>query len=301
MTRKFDYLPDVEVFLMVVEHGSFSTAAIALSTTPSVLSRALTRLESRLGCQLLRRTTRRLNLTDAGQVYWEQMRNAFDSIDNAKHNMQQQQASIVGSVKISAPTTYGNYRLPKLLQTFCDAYPHVQVELNVSNRNVDLNAEGFDMAIRLGELPDSSLVGQKLEDAKLCLVASPDYLKRSGSPLKLKELDEHQCLPFVLPSTGRVMPWLLRENNQDVDYYPKGRIHTTDDVLGVVSLAQQGVGICQTFEFIAQRHLSQGTLVEVLPQLQGRSRPFSLIYAPHSKRSTASRALIDSLVNSIPT
>lgn len=296
MARRFNYLPDVEVFLVVMEQGSFSAAAVALSTTPSVLSRAITRLETRLGCQLVRRTTRRLRLTDAGQDYLEQTRIAFDLIDDAERDIQGREGTLVGRVRLSVPTTYGHYRLPRLLQSFCEAHPHVQVELNIANRNVDLNAEGFDLAIRLGSLPDSGLVGRKLEDAPLCLVASPAYLKRAGFPANRDALKDHQCLTFLMPSTGRCTPWLLRDGDEAVDWQPQNRIQVTDDVLGVVSLAEQGLGICQTFEFIARKYLDRGSLVEVLPELRGRSRSFSLLYAPHRRRSAVARALSDSLV-----
>ncbi len=296
MARQFDHLPDVEAFLVVMEQGSFSAAAVTLSTTASVLSRAVTRLETRLGCQLVRRTTRRLRLTDAGQEYLEQTRIAFDLINDAERDIQGQEGTLVGRVRLSVPTTYGHYRLPRLLRSFCEAHPDVQVELNIANRNVDLNAEGFDLAIRLGPLPDSGLVGRKLEDAPLCLVASPDYLKRVGSPVNRHELNDHQCLPFLMPSTGRVTPWLLRDGDEEVDWQPQSRIQVTDDVLGVVSLAEQGLGICQTFEFIAQKYIERGSLVEVLPELRGRSRSFSLLYMPHRRRSAVSRALSDSLV-----
>lgn len=296
IARQFDYLPDVEVFLVVIDQGSFSAAAVALSTTPSVLSRAITRLENRLGCQLVRRTTRRLRLTDAGREYLERSRMAFSLLDGAQRDIQGREGTLAGRVRLSVPTTYGHYRLPQLLQPFFEAHPDVQIELNIVNRNVDLNAEGFDMAIRLGSLPDSGLVGRKLEDAPLCLVASPAYLNRKGAPPTVEALNEHQCLTFMMPSTGRITPWLLREGVEDIDWQPQSRIQVTDDVLGVVSLAEQGLGICQTFDFIVRTKLERGSLVEVLPESRGRSRMFSLLYAPHLRRSAAARALSDSLV-----
>ncbi len=296
MGRRFDHLPDVEAFIAVVEHGSLTAGAVGLSTTASVLSRAITRLEARLGCQLLRRTTRRLSLTDAGQLYLEQARAAFGLIDDAERQIQGWQRELTGRVRLSVPSTYGHYRLPKLLQRFTQEYPQVHVELNITNRNVDLVAEGFDLAIRLGYLPDSGLVARKLEDAELCLVTSPEYLEREGVPQDLASLREHACTPFLMPSTGRVVPWLFREGQQDIDWIPATAIEVTDDVLGVVSLAEQGLGICQTYDFVVHERIQRGQLVEILPQLRGRSRPFSLIYAPHRRLSAASRALIDVLV-----
>ena len=301
MSRRFGHLPDVEAFIAVVEHGSLSAGAVALSTTASVLSRAISRLEARLGSQLLRRTTRRLSLTDTGKRYLEQARAAFDLIEEAEREIQGREGDLVGRVRLSVPTTYGHYRLPGLLRQFVREYPQVLVELNITNRNVDLVAEGFDLAIRLGELPDSGLVARKLEDAELCLVAAPAYLEWMGEPKDLSDLHEHVCIPFEMPSTGRFAPWLFRDERQDVDWIPNARIVVSDDVLGVVSLAEQGVGICQTYDYIVHDRIQQGSLVEVLPRLRGRSRPFSLIYAPHRRLSAASQALIDTLVRSAET
>jgi DNA-binding transcriptional LysR family regulator len=297
MSRRYDHLGDVEAFVAAVERGSLTAAATALGTTPSVISRAIARLETRLGVQLLRRTTRRLGLTDAGQVYLDQSRAAFALIDDAERTVQDQHGALSGTVRLSVPTTYGHYRVPYLLSRFTQQHPQVRVELNISNRNVDLVAEGFDLAIRLGALPDSGLVARKLEDATLCLVASPDYLQRAGTPRQVDDLRQHVCVPFVMPSSGRIAPWLFRDESQDIDWLPDSRIEVSDDVLGVVSLAMQGIGICQTYDFIVQDRLQSGQLVEVLPQLRGRSRPFSVLYAPHRRMSAASRALIESLVS----
>ncbi|MGS1079167.1 LysR family transcriptional regulator [Pseudoxanthomonas beigongshangi] len=295
MGRRFDHLGDAEAFVVVVEQGSLTAAAIALGTTPSVISRAIARLETRLGNQLLRRTTRRLGLTEAGQLYLEQARAAFALFDDAERAVQGRAGTLAGRVRLSVPTTYGHYRLPEKLARFAREHPQVRIELNISNRNVDLVAEGFDLAIRLGVLPDSGLAARRLEDAALCVVAAPDYLRRAGVPARREDLAEHACIPFVMPSSGRIAPWLFRDGEADVEWMPPDRLSVSDDVLGVVSLAAGGAGICQTYDFIAAEYLRQGRLVEVLPQLRGRSRPFSLIYAPHRRLSAASRALIDSL------
>ncbi|EKS6643825.1 LysR family transcriptional regulator [Enterobacter hormaechei] len=295
MSRKFDYLGDVEVFITVVEHGSFTAAAVELSTTPSVLSRAVSRLEARLGRQLLQRTTRRVGLTEAGRIYLEQARSAFSLLDDAERDGRGQGGDLTGRVKISVPSTYGHYRLPPLLARFSQQHPRVQVELNITNRNVDLIAEGFDLAIRLGQMPDSGLVARKLEEAALLLVASPAYLHRMGVPQTLDELQQHSCLPFIMPRTGRIAPWVFRYDGRDVDWLPRSTFEISDDVLGVVSLAEQGMGICQSYEFIVRDRIERGQLVEVLPHLRGRSRPFSVIFAPHRRQSAATRAMISLL------
>ncbi|MBS7844073.1 LysR family transcriptional regulator [Pseudomonas fluorescens] len=299
MSRRFDYLADVEVFVTVVEKGSLSAGAVCLATTPSVVSRAISRLETRLGVQLLRRTTRRLSLTQAGVLYLEQSRAAFSLIDNAERSIQGQEGALTGRVRLSVPTTYGHFRLPPLLCQFHRQYPQVSVELSISNRNVDLVAEGYDLAIRLGALPDSGLIGRKLEDASLCVVAAPDYLRRVAAPLSVDDLSAHACLPFVMPSSGRVGPWLFREQGIDREWLPQATVLVADDVLGTVSLAEHGMGICQTYEFIVRERIRSGRLVPLLEQAAGRSRPFSVIFAPHRQLSAAARALIDFLTREV--
>lgn len=300
MARRFDHLSDVEVFLCVIEQGSLTRAAVSLSTTPSVVSRAIGRLEAHLGSQLLRRTTRSLSLTDAGQLYLEQTRAAFTLIEDAERALQGQQGVQTGRVRLSVPTTYAHFRMPPLLRRFQAAYPLVQVEVNISNRNVDLAAEGFDLAVRLGQLPDSGLVGRKLEDAPVCFVASPDYVRRMGEPGSIDELARHQCISFLMPSTGRTAPWQCQQNGAGFEWVPPTALQVSDDVLGVASLAEQGLGICQAYEFVVADRIARGLLVEVLPGLRGRTRAFSVIYAPHRSLSAAARAMIETLCGTAP-
>ena len=296
MSRKYDHLSDVETFVTVVERGSLTAAAVAMATTPSVISRALARLEKRLGTQLLRRTTRSMGLTDAGRLYLEQTRAALTMIDEAERAVQGQGSAVTGRIRLSAPTTYGHYRLPALLARFALQYPAVRVELNISNRNVDLAAENFDFAIRQGALKDSSMVARTLEEAPLVLVCAPAYARRKGLPRSMDELGQHDCLTFLLPRTGRAVPWQFVHDGAAIDWPPASSLPVSDDALGVVSLAEAGLGICQTFRFIAQERIERGALLEVLPELQGRSRPFSLIYTPQRRMTAAARAFLDCLL-----
>lgn len=295
ISRQFDYLDDLEAFLAVADRESFTAGAVALATTASVLSRAVTRLETRLGTQLLRRTTRRVTLTEAGRHYVEQARAAFALLGDAEREIQGQAQALAGRIRMSVPTTWGHHRVPALLARFTRQYPNVKVELNITNRSVDLVAEGFDLAIRLGDLPDSGLVARKLADETLCLVASSAYLARAGTPRTLDDLQSHACLPFILPRTGRIAPWVFRAGDADVEWTAPATIEVSDDVLGVVSLAVAGIGIGQSYDFIVRDHVAAGRLVEVLPHLRGRSRPFSVVYAPHRRQSAAIRAMIDVL------
>lgn len=295
MSRQFDHLADVEVFLIVAEKLSISATAIHLSTTPSVISRTITRLEKKLGIQFFRRTTRHLSLTEAGQLYYEKMQHAFQLIDHAERVIQGEQLQISGKIKLSVPTTYGHYRLPPLLEKFLLQYPDIQIEISISNRNVDLIAEGFDLAIRQGHLPNSSLVARPLELAPLQLVASPDYLKREGIPQTLEELNHHQCIAFELPSSGKIIPWFFKDGDHEIQWIPTNRILVKEDILGVVSLAESGLGICQSYNFIVNEKIRLGKLQPLLESYAGHSRPFSLLYAQHKHMSSATRALINFL------
>lgn len=295
MSRQFDHLADVEVFLIVAEKLSISATAIHLSTTPSVISRTITRLEKKLGIQFFRRTTRHLSLTEAGQLYYEKMQHAFQLIDHAERVIQGEQLQISGKIKLSVPTTYGHYRLPSLLEKFLLQYPDIQIEISISNRNVDLIAEGFDLAIRQGHLPNSSLVARPLELAPLQVVASPDYLKREGVPQTLEELTHHQCIAFELPSSGKIIPWFFKDGDHEIQWIPTNRILVKEDILGVVSLAESGLGICQSYNFIVNEKIRLGKLQPLLETYAGHSRPFSLLYAQHKHMSSATRALINFL------
>lgn len=293
--RRFDRLGDAEAFLASVDAGSLTAAGRALGTTPSAVSRAIVRLERRLGVQLLRRTTRNLSLTDAGRVYLDHARQAFALFDDGERAVQGSGDEVSGRIRISAPTTYGLHRLPARLCAFAQRFPRVEIELSIENRNVDLIAEGFDLAIRRGVPPDSGLVARKLENAALCVVAAPDYLARAGTPADVAALSAHRCLPFVLPSTGKVVPWLFRESSHDLEWMPQANVRVAGDVLGVVAMAEAGLGLCQTYVFAVGTQLRDGRLVEVLPRARGRSYPFSLLYPPHRRLSAACRALIDAL------
>ncbi|WUR12204.1 LysR family transcriptional regulator [[Empedobacter] haloabium] len=296
MPRKFDHLSDVEVLLNVVEHGSLTAAAVVLATTPSVLSRAVARLEARLGTQLLRRTTRSMGLTEAGRQYVDEARAAFALLDEAEHAIRGSAGQLTGRVRLSAPTSYGHQRLPALLAIFARQYPLVQLELNITNRNVDLAAEGFDLAIRSGPLPDSSMVAHRLEDARVVLSASPAYVAQAGPLASFEDLQRQRCIAFLRPSTGRVSPWHLQVDGREIDWIPPSALAVSDDVMGVVSLAEQGLGITMCPQFMIERSVESGRLVEVLPQLPCRNRPFSVVFAPHRNLSPAARALIDTLV-----
>lgn len=284
MRRQFDdvLLGSIELFCLAAEEGSFTAAALSAGVTPAAVSRSVARLEERLGTRLFVRTTRSIRMTDGGRSYYEQCRQALTQLVEAEREVTGKQLDPSGTLRISLPTTYGHHRLLPLLPEFRRLYPKVQVEVHLSNRNIDFVAEGYDMAVRVRAQPDSTLIARPLEDARLVVVASPEYLARAGTPLTLGDLEQHDCIQFELPSSGRPITWLFNEGSKEREMLTSGGYLCADDVLAGVTLAKHGAGLFQTYRFIVERELAEGSLVEVLQPFSGRSRPFTLLY-PHSR------------------
>jgi DNA-binding transcriptional LysR family regulator len=288
-------LGSIELFCLAAELESFTAAATQAGLTPAAVSRAVGRLEERLAVRLFVRSTRRIRLTDGGRAYYAQCRQALGQLAEAERELTGKQTEPAGLLRISAPTTFGHYLLLPLLPAFRKRHPQVQVEVQVSNRNVDFTAESFDLAIRARTPPDSGLVARKLMDAELVVAAAPAYLRRAGKPKKLEDLAAHECIQFLLPRTGQRVAWEFRREGEDVEIETAGSCTCTDDVLAVATLARAGEGLAQTHRFILEEDLKRGTLVEVLQPFGGRSRPFSVLYPATRHMPLRVRVFIDFL------
>lgn len=309
MKRNFDdiLLGSIELFCLAAELGSFTAAANAAGVTPAAVSRSISRLEARLGVRLFVRTTRHIRLTDGGRLYFEQCREALAQLVDAERQVTGAQLAPAGLLRISMPTPYGHYRVLPLLPEFRQRYPEVQVEVHLSNRNIDFADEGYDLAIRGRTPTDSNLIARKMEDAELVLVAAPSYIKRAGAPKSLEDLANHDCIQFELPSTGRRIPWPfhvdakadIKADHKVVDIVTTGGYSCSEDVLGIVTLARSGAGVVQTYRFIVEHDLRNGDLIELLPQFGGTSRPFILLY-PHARHlSSRVRTFVDFLIEKL--
>jgi DNA-binding transcriptional LysR family regulator len=292
-------LGSIELFCLAAELGGFTAAATTAGVTPAAVSRSVARLEERMGVRLFVRTTRHMRLTEPGRVYYEQCRQALDQLREAERVAAGQQLLPAGMLRISAPTTYAHYRLLPLLPAFRERHPDVRVEVHVGNRNVDFSEEGFDLAIRVRSPGDSGLIMRPLENAALVVVASPGYLARRGTPMTLDDLQQHDCIQFDLPSSGRRIPWLFKDQGSDIDLSTDGGYTLSEDVLGGVTLARHGAGLFQTYRFIVEDDLREGRLVEVLQAAAGRSRPFNLLYPSSRHVPSRVRSFIDFLLERI--
>lgn len=290
-------LRSIEVFCAAVEAGSFTAAAHQLGITPAAVSRAIGQHEQALGVPLFRRTTRRVSLTDEGRAYFEPCRQALSLIQDAERKLSHRQTKPRGRVRISVPTTYGHSRALPVIARFAEEHPEVEVEVHVSNRNVDFVADGYDLAIRAGDLGDSTLVARKLEDASLGVFASPAYVAAHGAPRSPDDLSRHRAIGFVRPSTGRVLDFLFQQKGgAPFEVAVKPAVRCSDDFLGCVTLARAGGGITQAFHFLAADAVERGELVELLKPWAGRSRSFTLLSPAGRAPTLAVRLLGDALV-----
>jgi DNA-binding transcriptional LysR family regulator len=286
-------LPNLEAFCRAFESGSFTKAAQQSGVTPQATSRSVARLEQALGVTLFRRSTRSLSPTPAAREYYERCARALALLSDGEQQLSRRGGIAEGQVRISVPTTYGHYRLLPALASFADRYPKIKVDIGVSNQNVDLIRDGFDLAIRRGTIRDQTLVQRKLGDFALGVYASSAYVARAGAPKTIEDLAHHECVSFVMPSSGRVLPWVFAGGRSIV---PAARYRCTEDVLGVISLARAGLGLVQVFDFLVEEQLQRGALVEALANFRGPGRSFFLVYPKSVKPTPAVRALIDFIV-----
>jgi DNA-binding transcriptional LysR family regulator len=287
-------LPNVVAFCCTFETGSFTTAARALGVTPQATSRSVARLEQTLGVTLFRRTTRSLAPTEAARHYYERCTQALSLFSVAETEVAAARKAPEGLVRVSVPTTYGHHRFLPSLGDFRELYPGIRLEINVANRNVDFVRDGFDLAIRMGRVADASLVARKLGDFALGVYAAPSYLARYGVPRSPADLAAHTCVAFLLPSSGRVLPWAFAPGPKAVA--PDASYCCSDDALSTITLARAGVGLVQIYDFLVAEDVERGRLVEVLTDYRGPSRPFSLVYPRGARPSPAVRALIEHIV-----
>jgi len=298
MSRVFERaeLHTIEVFCACAQADSFAAAAMKLGLSAPAVSKAIGRLERRLGVKLFARTTRRKHLTAAGERYFTECRRALSTIGDVERELAGSQVQPSGRVRISVPTPLGQLRILPLLPEFRRCYPDVELDVQLSNRNVDFVAEGFDLAVRGRALPESDLIARHLLDAPLVVIAAPGYLAARGTPACPDDLVQHDCIEFLLPRTGQPVPWAFRSPEGDLDVAPRGGLRVIDDLLGGVTLCRHGGGLLQTYRFIVAEDLDRGELVEVLRDFAGRSRPFSLLFPRDAHMPNRVRVLIDFLM-----
>ena len=256
---------DLLLFARIVEAGSFSMAAQRLDLPKSTVSRRIAMLEASVGERLLQRTTRRLMLTEFGASLLEHARKVAEEVEAAGSLAQHRQAEPSGKLRISMPQDFANVVMADMIPGFMDRYPAVSLEFDLSPRRVDLVAENFDIAIRMGDLPDdSTLAARRIATQQFGLYAAPSYLARRGLPEQPDDLLRHDLL-CILSRTGGAAPWVLQRGKVRWEKELTARLTANSPQL-LAKIACRGTGIAASTDFIVSKHVSRGELVRVLPE-----------------------------------
>ncbi len=283
---------DLEIFARVVGAGSMSAAGRELGLSPAVVSKRLRRLEDRLGTRLLQRTTRQIALTEAGQGFYERVVAILAGVEEAEAFVARRSAVARGTLKVSAPTSFGRMHIAPNLGAFMRENDDLNVNLLLSDDLVDIVGEGFDVAIRIAELEDSSLVARKLAPVRRILCSTPSYLAEHGSPSSLEELQDHNCLTHQVSDT-----WRLSGPDGVISFRPKGNLSTnSSEVVREATRAGLGVALRSTWDI--GQELASGQLVQVLPEYESSTDvAIHAIYPSRQFLPAKVRVFIDYLAN----
>lgn len=282
-------LTAVQTFAKVVELGSFREAARRLGLPKSTVSRRVADLEERLGTRLLERTTRSMRLTDLGATYLQRITPAIDAMVDAERSLEELQAEPRGTLRLSVPLSFGHLFLGDILAGFLTAHPKVHVVAELSDRVVDLVDERFDVAIRAGALPDSSLVARKIGHGPLATFASPSYLTARGTPKRPEALVDHECLVF---GTSPKTTWMFGLGRKRIAVKVSGRLAVNSfQTLG--TLAAAGHGIARMAEYLGAEEVRRGRLVTILDRFAPPPVPLHLVYPSSRSLSASLRAFVE--------
>ena len=285
---------DLQAFVAVVEAGSFTAAAERLDSAKSAISRRVSALEERLGVQLLRRTTRRLNLTATGRSFYERSARILADLEEAESAVAQEHGELRGTLRVALPLSFGIRHMCEPIALFSQRHPRVEFDLDLNDRRIDLLEEGVDVAVRIGRLADSSLIARRLFEARTVICGATSYFDGNGTPQTPDELRDHDCLVYGnLPDPRK---WVCRDadgNQVRVDVNAT-MTATSGDFL--CAAAVQGLGIAMQPTFIAGEAIRRGELVPILTNYEWPVSPAYAVYPPTRHLSYRVREFIDFLV-----
>jgi DNA-binding transcriptional LysR family regulator len=257
-----DRFKQIETFVAVASKGSLTAAALLEGVAPAVIGRRIDALEARLAVRLMHRTTRKLTLTPEGQAFFEDCQRVLAELHGAEAAVSRESAQAKGHLRLTAPAGFGRRHVAPLVASFLARHPDLQISLNLADRVVDLVNEGMDCAVRVGDLPDSSLVSQRLADNRRLVVGSPAYLKRAGTPQHPRELLQHECL--MLESRGsQTRGWAFRVDGQALFHRQGGRLDCSDGQV-LHEWCLMGLGLAWRSHWEVASDLQAGRLVSVL-------------------------------------
>jgi DNA-binding transcriptional LysR family regulator len=274
-----DRLKQIESFAAVATKGSLTAAANAEGVAPAVIGRRIDALEERLGVKLLVRTTRRITLTHEGSAFLEDCQRILTELATAEASVTEGGVKASGHLRITAPAGFGRRHVAPLVPRFLGLHPDVSLSLNLSDRVVDIVNEGFDCAVRVGDLPDSSLVSVRLADNRRMCVATPDYLKRHGTPKTPGELSKHRCL-LLSSESSQPRGWAFTLDSKVIHIRPGGTLDCSDGQV-LHDWCAQGLGIAWRSTWEVQDEVNDGRLIAVLEEF---AAPPNGVYAVFPQR-----------------
>jgi DNA-binding transcriptional LysR family regulator len=288
-----DRFQEMKVFAAVVEAGSFTRATEVLGMSKAAVSRYVGELEERLGLRLLHRTTRKLSPTTEGDIFYARCRELLDNLDEAEAEITSRSGEATGLLKVNVPVTFGLMHLAPLWPAFLARHPKLAIDITLSDRVADLVEEGFDAAVRIGQLSASTLISRKLASTRMVLCASPEYLQRRGAPSRPDELLQHDVISYSLFSSGE--NWTFTGPDGEVSVKVAPRVRTNSgDTCRAAALQHQGIILQPTF--IVGADLAQGLLREIMPGYRSAELGIHAVYPSRKFVSPKVRLLIDFLV-----
>lgn len=299
ITPPSEALGAIAIFVQVADLRSFTAAAHKLGMTASGVSKAITRLEARLGVQLAKRTTRQVSLTEEGALYAERCRQILAELDEVNALVTRRQHAPKGKLRIQLPAAEGRNLIVPILADFVEHYPELSIEFELLGRATELTDETVDVSIRIGAQPDSGLVMRKLCDLHYVLCASPSYLEKHGSPATLSDLSNHRCLTYLNPLTGRHSEWRFLKQGKIVAVPIRSRF-SANGVQALIDAAVAGIGIVYAATAALEHYLDSSQLKTVLTDYPIPHQPLHILYLPNRHLSPKVRALVDFLTDAIP-
>ena len=288
-----DLISMMRVFVTVADKGSMASAGRDLNLSPSVMSKNLSALEDRLGARLLTRTTRSVSLTEVGHAYLDRARRIIGDVDEAEAAVSSVTNAPRGHLRITAPSTFSYRHISPHLPIFREMYPDVEVEMIISDNELNLVENNIDLAIRIALMRDSSLISRKLASNPRAMVASPDYLKKKGKPIHPDDLIKHDIISFQLGSPYN--EWHFFVDNKPKIFTAKGMLQLNHGDAILRSCINNG-GICMLSRFVVGRHIAAGTLTSLLENFLQEDIPIYAVYPSGKHLSPKVRAFLDFLV-----
>lgn len=290
-----DDLKRMAIFSQVVEAGSFSAASHRLGIAKSAVSKHVSLLEQNIGARLLNRNTRRLSMTEVGEVFYQHCSRMVEAAEEAKRSTGSLQDEPHGMLKVTSPVSFGQYITP-LLHTFLQMHTSLNAELLLDDNVVDMVEEGIDVAIRVGWLPDSSLRARKLRDASRLLCASPEYIERKGVPEKPEDLAVHEWIIFTLLPTPYHCTFSRKNESKTIQV--KGRFKINNGS-AIRSLLLEGAGIAALSDFLVAEDISKGKLVQLLPDYKLSDAGIYAVFQDQQFQQAKVRTFIDYLADNM--